>query len=82
MQRFWSGLALVCVVAVLIVSAVASAQETQETQAPQGAPQPTIVIDEMRHDMGEVFEQDKYAHVFKVKNVGKANLEILSVKPG
>jgi hypothetical protein len=32
--------------------------------------------------MGEVFEQDKYIHVFKVKNVGNADLEIISVKPG
>lgn len=76
MQRLWSSLALVCVVAVLAFSTVASAQETQ------GSPQPTVVIDEMRHDLGEVFEQDKYTHVFKVKNIGEANLEILSVKPG
>ena len=76
MERLTGSLALVCVVAVLVFSAVASAQETPES------PQPAIVIDEMRHDLGEVFEQDKYTHVFKVKNVGKANLEILSVKPG
>lgn len=76
MQRLTGSLILVCVVAVLVFSALAWAQE------PQGAPQPAIVIDEMRHDMGEVFEQDKYVHVFKVKNVGQANLEIVSVKPG
>ena len=76
MQRLTGSLTLVCVVAVLVFSALAWAQD-----APQ-APQPAIVIDEMRHDLGEVFEQDKYVHVFKVKNVGQANLEIVSVKPG
>ncbi len=76
MRRFFTGLALVYLVATFLCVALAWAQDE-----PQG-PQPSCVIDELRHDMGEVFEQDKFVHVFKVKNVGDANLEIISVKPG
>jgi hypothetical protein len=73
MQRLLGSLALICVVAILLSAVLVWAQDQ---------PQPTIVIEEMRHDMGEVFEQDRYSHVFKVKNIGNANLEIISVKPG
>ncbi len=44
--------------------------------------QPTIVIEKMRHDFGQVFEQDMYRHAFKVRNEGNANLVIEKVKPG
>jgi hypothetical protein len=73
MKKLLGGLTLACMVAVLLYAAVARAQE---------GPLPLCVIEEMRHDMGEVFEQDKYAHVFKVRNSGEAELQILSVKPG
>jgi hypothetical protein len=72
MQRLLGGLILACV-AVLLFAAAVSGQE---------GPQPLCVLVELRHDMGEVFELDKYTHVFKVRNDGDADLEILSVRPG
>jgi hypothetical protein len=73
MRRFVGGFVLACVAAVLLFAAAARAQE---------GPAPLCVIEEMRHDMGDVFEQDRYIHVFKVRNSGNADLQILSVKPG
>jgi hypothetical protein len=45
-------------------------------------PQPQIVIPKMLHDLGSVFEQDKYEYTFVVQNTGKADLVIDNVKPG
>ena len=45
-------------------------------------PQPKALIEEKRHDLGEVYEQDKYSHQFSVKNIGDADLKIEKVKPG
>jgi hypothetical protein len=44
--------------------------------------EPTIVIETMRFNFGEVFEQETYRHVFKVRNEGSAELVIEKVKPG
>ena len=73
MRKISSGLALVFIVVFLLSSAVMADEEKN---------QPSILIEEMRHDMGEVFERDMYKHAFTVKNVGKAELTIESVKPG
>lgn len=73
MRKMLSCLTLVCVIAI-IASSVAIASDEE--------PQPSILIEEMRHDMGEVYEQENYKYAFKVKNVGKADLVIDSVKPG
>jgi hypothetical protein len=73
MRKLSSGLALVLVMVFLLSSAVMADEEKNK---------PTILIEEMRHDMGEVFERDTYRHVFQVKNIGKAELTIESVKPG
>ena len=73
MRQILGGLTLACTVAVLLLAVATRAQE---------GPLPLAVIEEMRHDMGEVFEQDKYLHVFKVRNSGNAELQIISVKPG
>jgi hypothetical protein len=43
---------------------------------------PSIVIEEMRHDLGEIFEQEVYKHKFAVKNEGELDLVIEKVKPG
>jgi hypothetical protein len=43
---------------------------------------PVAEISETTFDFGEVFEQDEYRHVFKVRNRGKADLIIEDVKPG
>ena len=67
---------LVSFLAVFLCAPLAWAQDE-----PQG-PQPNCVIEELRHDMGQVFEQQKFTHTFKVKNAGDADLEIISVKPG
>ena len=43
---------------------------------------PSIVIEEMRHDLGEIFEQEVYKHKFEIKNEGDVDLVIEKVKPG
>ena len=48
----------------------------------QAEGKPKIVIDEMRHDLGEIFETDVYKHKFTIKNDGDADLVIEKVKPG
>jgi hypothetical protein len=64
---------LVLVVLTLGTTAVAPAQDDGK---------PVILIEVKRHDFGEVYEQDKYRHDFKVKNTGTADLKIEKVKPG
>lgn len=44
--------------------------------------EPTIVIEEMIHQLGEQYERETFSHKFKVKNTGKADLLIEQVKPG
>lgn len=73
MRKLSSGLAFFLVM-VFLLSSVVTADEEKI--------QPSILIEEMRYDMGEVFERDTYKHAFVVKNVGKAELTIESVKPG
>ena len=73
MRKITGSLALVFVIAVFLSSVVLAVDE--ETH-------PSILIEEMRHDMGEVFEQKTYKHKFVIKNTGTADLEIQSVKPG
>ena len=48
----------------------------------QDEKQPTVIIEEMRHDLGERYEEKVFKHTFKVKNTGKADLRIAQVKPG
>ena len=73
MRRLLKDLTLTCVLAVLLSAVLASAQDDA---------QPSILIEEMRHDMGEVFEQDFYKYAFKIQNVGGGELHIKNVKPG
>lgn len=44
--------------------------------------QPAIAFDATSYDAGEVREGDAVHHTFKVKNTGKAPLEIKQVRPG
>ncbi|MEJ2720850.1 MAG: hypothetical protein P8181_06870 [bacterium] len=95
MRRLVNGLLLASVALLFLVS-IAAAQDQAQKEKPQSnqtpaqtqsqteaeGPAPSIVIDEMRHDMGNVFEADNYKYAFKVKNVGEADLEIKNVKPG
>jgi hypothetical protein len=65
------------VFALLLLVALAAGVGAQDK-----GPQPLADFGQMTFDMGEVFEQDEYSHVFVVKNRGKAELLIESVKPG
>ncbi|UCH82956.1 MAG: DUF1573 domain-containing protein [Candidatus Latescibacterota bacterium] len=83
MKKLVGGLTLAVVISLLLITVAAATDKkagTDTTADKDG--QPAIVIEQMRHDMGEIFEQDKYRHVFKVKNDGDADLVIKSVKPG
>jgi hypothetical protein len=73
MKKLLGGLIFAFVPALFLFAAASRAQE---------GPLPLCVIEEMRHDMGEIFEQDKYSHDFKVRNSGDAELQIISVRPG
>ena len=44
--------------------------------------QPKIVIEEMRHDFGQIYERKVYRHTFTVRNRGTADLVVEHVKPG
>ena len=66
-----------------IVSAVlvaAAAQERKVSDEP--APAPKMVIDATAHDFGRVKAGVDLSHTFKIKNVGKIDLNIQSVSPG
>jgi len=83
MKKLAGGLMLAFAISLLLTTvAVATDEKTEARTAADQGGQPAIVIEQMRHDMGEVFEQDKYKHLFTVKNTGDADLVIESVKPG
>lgn len=65
-------LAIVSLLAFIAVSMAAAEDELQ----------PQIEIPKIRHDVGKVFEQDKYEYGFVVRNRGKADLVIEKVDPG
>ena len=73
MRRFVTGGHSALIIAVLLVVFLAGAAQ---------AGGPEILIKEMRFELGEVFQEDTFAHTFKVQNIGDADLEIKSVKPG
>jgi hypothetical protein len=60
-----------------VLAPMAGAQEKAKEKD-----QPTIVIEKMRYELGEQYEQKVYRQEFKIKNTGTANLEIKQVKPG
>ena len=68
----------VAIIAVLAAFAVTAVPVMSEDDAAK----PRIVIEEMRHDLGQVYEAEKYTHKFTVKNTGTADLLIENVKPG
>jgi hypothetical protein len=43
---------------------------------------PDMVLKNNEYDVGEVYEGDPVAHAFIIKNRGKGDLVIQSVKPG
>lgn len=68
----------IATIAILAAFAMTAAPVMSEDDAAK----PRIVIEEMRHDLGEVYEAEKYTHKFTVKNEGAADLLIENVKPG
>jgi len=76
-QLVMSALALV-----FLLPAAGGAQNAQKKAAAAGGPKPVIEIPKMTHDFGQLFEQDKYAYSFVVRNRGNADLVINDVRPG
>jgi hypothetical protein len=54
----------------------------QNGKAESKGPKPSIEIPEMRHDLGKIFEREKYEYTFTVRNRGNGDLVIEEVKPG
>lgn len=67
--------ALLFGILLIFVVSLATAGENEENQ-------PAIYIKNLNSDLGTVFENDSYEFSFLVKNTGKADLVIESVKPG
>ncbi len=65
----------VAILAIMTVLAVS-------TGVASAADEPKLHIKEMRHDFGDVFQQEKYEATFTIENTGAADLLISDVKPG
>ena len=72
------GIALLLIICGL--SFTVAAQERKVSDQPAAAPK--MVIDGTAHDFGKVKAGAALTHTFKVKNTGKADLNIQSVTPG
>jgi hypothetical protein len=66
---------------VIVLAASAPAQENRTDQRETGeyVPVPRLVVDEVEHNFGEVRAGRTLRWAFKIKNVGTADLLILSV---
>lgn len=73
--------ALFAGILLLFLVTASVAEDKQENQANQEN-QPALYIKELNQDIGTVYESDNYIFNFIVKNTGKADLVIESVKPG
>ena len=72
MQKLRSSMLLFCLLAAIFV-----AQATAQDQMPK------MVIDEPIYSAGELYRSDgNIEHAFVIKNVGTAELKILSARPG
>jgi hypothetical protein len=69
-------------IALILVAAVAAAaaQKKATNNAPETG-QPKLAMDSFEHSFGTVKAGTPLNHTFKVKNDGKASLEITSVSP-
>ena len=63
------------------ISETPSVEKKQPSKASDG-PIPEIVLETKEHDGGAVYEGTVVTHSFAVKNKGKGELRIISVKPG
>ena len=66
--------------ALLVCGVFFSVVRAQDQAQDQG--RPNAVMEETKVDLGQIYEQEKYTHVFKIKNTGKADLHVTKVKPG
>jgi hypothetical protein len=71
-RAFLDGLATVAIVITVFASVTANSQ--------RGASPPRLVLEKPRHDFGETFAGEDLSHVFWVRNLGAAALE-LSERP-
>jgi hypothetical protein len=71
-RRMRTGIAAITLLLLAVTWVFAAAEENK----------PALVIEEIVHDFGMVFEAQNYKHTFIVTNEGKADLIIKSVKPG
>jgi hypothetical protein len=69
---------------VIGLTSLAAAQEklTEPGSGAENVRVPRLVIDEATHDFGEVKPGMPLQWIFKIKNVGNADLLILSLRPG
>jgi hypothetical protein len=73
--------AIAIFIGILLLFMISAAIAVEEKQGnPEN--QPSIYIKDLTHDMGTIFEKEYYAYAYVVKNTGKADLVIDSVKPG
>jgi hypothetical protein len=63
------------------LSGAASAQSGAAGTAPAGKA-PKVAIESRTVQLGEVLEGLDFTYTFKLKNVGDAELQVLSVRPG
>ena len=77
------AISAVALAAVLVMPV--AAQQHQSPSHPNGdaaSAAPLLVIDSFTHDFGEVKAGTALRYAFKIKNHGKADLQIISVNPG
>lgn len=64
----------------LLVALIFGAAFAQKTK-PAG-PAPRAVMPELQVNLGEVLEGQTIEHVFRIRNTGAGELQILSARPG
>jgi hypothetical protein len=66
--------------AILLTGLLAGGAMAEKGESSEGAPK--LVISEKIHDLGRIYEPEKYEHTFIIKNTGTADLVIDRVQPG
>ena len=69
----------VFIVCIVWTAGLASQKSTASTL--KTAPAPKVVMDESRHEFGDVYAGEQFFHVFIVRNAGAAALELSEGKP-
>jgi hypothetical protein len=66
---------------VLIAWTAALASQSRSASIVKAAPSPKVVMDESRHEFGDVYAGEQFFHVFIVRNGGTVPLELSEGKP-